>query len=322
MGSRHVSVVPVVLDLVACPTTAALTWFVDLGRAAGGLACILGPSSPLRASWLSAAAAAGHWPPPVAWASSQHCGGCSRKRLGAKRKPGGAWPLSQVRSGARPRNACTVACPTRVLLPEAWCGRSAGPLPTESRSPSVILLGIPPRVGLAPQALRGHAWRDVPTLPPGGRRPSSGKFQVPGPPVASPGPGVDSAGVSHEHGLQTRWFLPRLLRPAWGTVTQELLGRIQETVEHTGWKCPDPQQRSPTEERPRLPRTPCLSMQPFPPQWTVDGLLSVWGEGSQLPAYRTKIRAGPGAGGQSRLGGWACVYEQTLRAPGCCPPTA
>lgn len=30
----------------------------------GGLACILGPSSPLRASWLSAAAAAGHWPPP------------------------------------------------------------------------------------------------------------------------------------------------------------------------------------------------------------------------------------------------------------------
>lgn len=42
MGSRHVSVVPVVLDLVACPTTAALTWFVDLGRAGGGVGLHLG----------------------------------------------------------------------------------------------------------------------------------------------------------------------------------------------------------------------------------------------------------------------------------------
>lgn len=68
-----------------------------------------------------------------------------------------------------------------------------------------------------------------------------------------------------------------------------------------------------------LPASPCSRS--LPSEWWM-GFPPSGVEGSQLLAYRTKIRAGPDTGGQSRLGGWACVYEQALRAPGCCPPMA
>lgn len=69
MGSRHVSMVPVVLDLVAYPTTAALTWFVALGG--GGEAGLhLGAKLTSEGQLAVSCGRSRTLASPVAWASS------------------------------------------------------------------------------------------------------------------------------------------------------------------------------------------------------------------------------------------------------------
>lgn len=204
----------------------------------------------------------------------------------------------------RPRNAHTAVCPTW----DSCCPKpGVGGLPTHC--PRGAELGIRPRVGLAR--------RDVPALPPGGGCPSSGKFRVPGPPVASPGPGVDSAGVSRKHGLQPRCSFTVCFILHGTHVIQERLGRIQEPLEPKGWKHPDPQTKKAPQERPasllpQLLETPSLPAQPLPPQWTVDGLLPVWGPGV-TSCWPTGWRAGLGWALVGRAGWTAGLVSMNRR---------
>lgn len=193
----------------------------------------------------------------------------------------------------------------RGLTPaaEAWSGRPADPRPTECGSPSAGL-GVPPRVGLAPQGSEAG---------PRGMSPHCHLV------VAARALG-SSGHLGHVWLLQAQvWSLTLALAqmlpsppasPAWGTVIQKLLGRTQEPLEPTGWERPDP----PHEEAPprrdpipvvTAPRTFSLRVAAPSP---VDGA-RVWGVGV-TSLWPTGQRVGPGWALAGRAGGAAGLVSE------------
>lgn len=131
-------------------------------------------------------------------------------------------------AGARPENAGALACATRdPCCPGlVW---EAGHLP---RKRQALPSPCPAQSVLAHLGPASRPRRDVPTLPPGGRHPSTGKFPylVQGTQVVSP-----ASALSHT-----------------GTATPELSGRIRETRTRAGsirTLCPN-KDESPGERRP------------------------------------------------------------------------
>lgn len=131
-------------------------------------------------------------------------------------------------AGARPENAGALACATRdPCCPGlVW---EAGHLPRKRRA---LPSPCPAQSVLAHLGPASRPRRDVPTLPPGGRHPSTGKFPylVQGTQVVSP-----ASALSHT-----------------GTATPELSGRIRETRTRAGsirTLCPN-KDEPPGERRP------------------------------------------------------------------------